>query len=179
MKVGVSYVSTADASANLQAEDPGWSLAKVEDEATASLGRRRSAGSQVGGGTPPQRADLLHRPLPLPARSQSSSATTTASTRGSTAASTTPAARTQYANFSEWDIYRSEIPLLSMIDPSAVLRHGAVAGQRRLPGRLAARWEVADADSGTMNGDSADPIIADAYAFGVRGFDARQRSPPC
>ena len=27
MKVGLSYVSTADAAANLQAEDPGWSLA--------------------------------------------------------------------------------------------------------------------------------------------------------
>ena len=29
-----------------------------------------------------------------------------------------------------------------------------------------------------MNGDSADPIIAAAYAFGVRNFDAKRPSPP-
>jgi predicted alpha-1,2-mannosidase len=34
-------------------------------------------------------------------------------------------------------------------------------------------WEVAASDAGTMDGDSADPIIAEAYALGVRGFDVR------
>jgi len=35
MKVGISYVSIAGAQANLAAEDPGWTLAKVETKATA------------------------------------------------------------------------------------------------------------------------------------------------
>jgi putative alpha-1,2-mannosidase len=33
------------------------------------------------------------------------------------------------------------------------------------------KWAIVDGDASQMNGDSADPIIAAAYAFGVRGFD--------
>ena len=36
------------------------------------------------------------------------------------------------------------------------------------------KWPFADYDSAEMNGDSADPILADAYAFGVRNFDAHE-----
>jgi putative alpha-1,2-mannosidase len=36
------------------------------------------------------------------------------------------------------------------------------------------RWAFADYDSAEINGDSADPILADAYAFGVHNFDARE-----
>ena len=35
------------------------------------------------------------------------------------------------------------------------------------------KWAVVGGDAAQMNGDSADPIIADAYAFGVRNFDAQ------
>jgi putative alpha-1,2-mannosidase len=35
------------------------------------------------------------------------------------------------------------------------------------------KWAIVDGDASQMNGDSADPIIASAYAFGVRGFDVR------
>ena len=34
------------------------------------------------------------------------------------------------------------------------------------------KWAIVDGDASQMNGDSADPIIAAAYAFGVRDFDA-------
>ena len=32
-------------------------------------------------------------------------------------------------------------------------------------------WAIVGGDAAQMNGDSADPIIAAAYAFGVRDFD--------
>ena len=35
------------------------------------------------------------------------------------------------------------------------------------------KWAIADGDASQMNGDSADPIIAAAYAFGVRNFDLK------
>ena len=51
MKVGISFVSTADARENLRAEDPGWSLSSVSTRAreawNALLGR-----IAVSGGTP-------------------------------------------------------------------------------------------------------------------------------
>ena len=82
--------------------------------------------------------------------------------------------RTQYTNFSEWDIYRSEIPLLSMIDPSQVSDMVQSLVDDSSQAGWLPKWAVADSDAGTMNGDSADPVIADAYAFGVRGFDTSE-----
>ena len=81
--------------------------------------------------------------------------------------------RSQYANFSEWDIYRSEIQLVSMVAPhqagdmiQSLVNDGDQDGW--LP-----KWAIADGDASQMNGDSADPIIASAYAFGVRDFDVK------
>jgi predicted alpha-1,2-mannosidase len=86
---------------------------------------------------------------------------------------TVPRGHDQYAYFSGWDIYRSQIPLLALIDPqqtsdmvSSLLRDGDQMGF--LP-----KWPVANGESGVMNGDAADPIIAGAYAFGARNFDVQ------
>ena len=54
MKVGISFVSTAEAAHNLAAEDPGWSFDRIAGQAQARwnvlLGR-----IAVGGGTPAER----------------------------------------------------------------------------------------------------------------------------
>ena len=36
------------------------------------------------------------------------------------------------------------------------------------------KWSANNGETYVMVGDPSDPIIADAYAFGVRGFDANQ-----
>ncbi|HEU4424751.1 MAG TPA: GH92 family glycosyl hydrolase, partial [Pilimelia sp.] len=79
----------------------------------------------------------------------------------------------QYANFSGWDIYRSEIPLLATIAPdetsdmmASLLRDADQSGA--LP-----KWPIAAGHTDVMNGAAADPMLASAYAFGARGFDAR------
>jgi predicted alpha-1,2-mannosidase len=79
--------------------------------------------------------------------------------------------RTQYADFSGWDIYRTEIPLLALIEPrrASDMIQSLVADAEQsgcLP-----RWPYANGQSMTMVGDSADPIIADAAAFGADHFD--------
>ena len=35
------------------------------------------------------------------------------------------------------------------------------------------KWAIVGGDESQMNGDSADPIIADAYAMGARNFDTQ------
>ena len=78
---------------------------------------------------------------------------------------------TQYANFSGWDIYRSEIPLLAMIaapETSDMMR--SLLADHEQSGWLP-KLAFTDVETAEMNGDSADPILADAYAFGARGFD--------
>ncbi len=79
--------------------------------------------------------------------------------------------RAQYADFSGWDIYRSQIPLLAMLMPrrTSELVDSLLADAQQsgcLP-----RWPYANGQSMTMVGDPSDPIIASAAAFGADRFD--------
>jgi predicted alpha-1,2-mannosidase len=79
--------------------------------------------------------------------------------------------RTQYADFSGWDVYRTEIPLLALIEPrrASDMVQSLIADAKQsgcLP-----RWPYANGQSMTMVGDSADPMIAAAAAFGADHFD--------
>ena len=116
MKVGISFVSTADALQNLRAEDPGWSLQRVSAQAP------RRAGTPCSGASPcavarGRAAHLLHGALPLAALPQRRVGLSTATTTGSDGRVHTAHGRDEYANFSEWDIYRSEIQLEALARP--------------------------------------------------------------
>jgi putative alpha-1,2-mannosidase len=78
----------------------------------------------------------------------------------------------QYANFSGWDIYRSEVPLLATIDPLEAADMATSLINDAAQGGALPKWPVANGYTSVMNGDAADPILADTYAFGARGFDA-------
>ena len=86
---------------------------------------------------------------------------------------TTANGRVQYANFSGWDIYRSECQLLAMMAP----KHASDMAQSLLrdyrQGGAFPRWGVPNMDSGVMMGDPAAPMIAGFYAFGAKDFDAK------
>jgi predicted alpha-1,2-mannosidase len=77
----------------------------------------------------------------------------------------------EYANFSGWDIYRTQIPLVSLIVPHRVSDMMTSLVHVAQQGGWLPRWPVANGYTGVMAGDSSDPIIAGAYAFGARDFD--------
>ncbi len=169
MKVGISYVSTANAELNLRTEDPGWDIGQVASRATkqwnAALGR-----IVVRGGSLPAR-QMFYTALYHSLLDPSTFSDVNGQYEGIDGHVHDADKRTQYANFSEWDIYRTEIPLLSMIDPDRVSDMiQSLVNDAAQTGSLPI-WELADDDTDQMSGDSADPIIAEAYAFGVRGFD--------
>ena len=77
-----------------------------------------------------------------------------------------------YTVFSLWDTFRALHPLLTLIDPErsrdfvrSLLLHAQQTG--RLP-----TWELWGEDTDCMIGYHAAAVIADAWAKGVRGFDA-------
>jgi predicted alpha-1,2-mannosidase len=170
MKVGISFVSVANAAANLQAEDPGWSLGKVASAATGQwnnlLGRVR-----IGGGSTAQMRTFytaMYHSLLFP--------NVVSDVNGQYAGSdgqVHQSANAQYSNFSEWDIYRSEIELVSMVAPHQAGDMIQSLVDDAEQGGWLPKWAIVAGDASQMNGDSADPIIAAAYAFGVRGFDAQ------
>jgi predicted alpha-1,2-mannosidase len=169
MKVGISFVSTADAEENLRAEDAGWSLAQVRTHArdawNALLGR-----IAVAGGTAAQRHifyTALYHSLLFP----NVVSDVNGDYPGSDGKVHNARGRQEYADFSEWDVYRSEIQLESLLAPRQVGNMVQSLVDDGEQGGWLPKWAIVGGDESQMNGDSADPIIADAYAMGARGFD--------
>jgi predicted alpha-1,2-mannosidase len=84
---------------------------------------------------------------------------------------TVPKGHAAYTNFSGWDIYRSEVPLLALLAPKQTSDMMQSLVNDAAQGGWLPKWPTATVYTGMMGGDSADPIIADAYAFGARDFD--------
>jgi predicted alpha-1,2-mannosidase len=83
-----------------------------------------------------------------------------------------PAGHTQYANFSGWDTYRTQVQLMTLIAPqeaSDVVR--SMLANTQAMGGVWDRWSLANTINGVMNGDPFHSIVASTYAFGGRDFD--------
>lgn len=172
MKVAISYVSTADAWANLAAEDRGWSVDQVSQRTRAQWEQLLSR-IRVGGGTHDQQVEFytaLYHALLEP--SIFSDANGDYLGFDGLVHRTKPG-QVQYANYSGWDVYRSEIPLLATIAPEQTSQMMTSLLNDQAQGGWLPKWGFANQYTDVMNGDAADPVIADAYAFGARDFDAR------
>ena len=86
---------------------------------------------------------------------------------------TAPPGHAVYSDFSGWDIYRSEVPLLALLLPSQVSDMMQSLVDYAQQGGWLPKWPTANTYTGMMGGDAADPMIADAYAFGARDFNAQ------
>lgn len=170
VRVGISFVSVDAARANLAAESRGASLRRLAAAGQAGW-NRALASIRVGGGS---RGDIgtfytaLYHALLAPRTFNDADGRYV----GMDGAVHDAGARTQYADLSGWDVYRTQIPLLAMLMPrrasdivASMLADAAQSGC--LP-----RWSYANGQSMTMVGDPADAIIASAAAFGARRFDA-------
>jgi predicted alpha-1,2-mannosidase len=79
----------------------------------------------------------------------------------------------QYANFSDWDIYRNTIQLQSLLVPTRVGdMMQSLVNDADQSGWLP-RWPAANDVTYVMNGDSPAVLLSSAYAFGVRNFDTK------
>lgn len=77
----------------------------------------------------------------------------------------------EYANFSGWDIYRTQIPLIALIAPKETSDMMQSLVDAAHQGGWLPKWSLANGYTGVMGGDPAGPMIAGAYAFGARDFD--------
>ena len=171
MKVGLSFVSEANALDNIQREDPGFDFDQVRSEAHSAW-ENELGKIAIGGGTHDQQVEfytalyhsLLHPNVFSDANGQYMGFDEQVHQLAP--------GDVQYANFSGWDTYRCTMQLQALLDPSeasamvrSLLRDAAEGGG--LP-----KWEFMNQESSVMNGDAADALIADAWAFGARDFDA-------
>jgi predicted alpha-1,2-mannosidase len=172
MQVAVSYVSTRDALGNLAAEARTWSVQSVAAQAASAWNKQLGAIGIAGGSSPAQAmfyTALYHASLEPSLCSDASGRYLGFDGRVHTVAP----GHAQYSDFSGWDIYRSEVPLLATIDQKTAADMATSLLNDAAQGGSLPRWPVESADTGIMNGDSADPVLAGFYAFGARGFDAK------
>jgi predicted alpha-1,2-mannosidase len=169
VRVGVSFVSVAGARANLAAESRGAGFGEVAARARGSwnraLGRIR-----VSGG-PDRLLDTFYTALYHAFLAPRTFNDVDGLYPGMDGLIHRARHRLQYADFSGWDIYRSQIQLLSILVPERaddMIR--SLLADAEQSGCLP-RWSYANGQSMTMVGDSADPIIASAAAFGATDFD--------
>jgi predicted alpha-1,2-mannosidase len=175
MQVAISYVSTANAWANLAAEQgssPNFNAVEqnTRNQWNQLLNKIQVSGASTGDLTTFYTA-LYHALLDPSVFSD---------VNGQypgfdNAVHTVPASQgAQYANFSGWDIYRSEVQLLSIVAPAQTGDMMQSLVNDAAQGGWLPKWGLANDYTDVMNGDAADAMIADAYAFGVRNFDVSQ-----
>lgn len=76
--------------------------------------------------------------------------------------------------FSGWDVFRSQMPLQTIINPELVgdMINSLTTMATQSGREYYERWELMNAYSGCMFGNPALSVIADAYAKDIRNFDA-------
>lgn len=176
-KVAISYVSVANAKANLEAENPvnQFTLKDFNNEAKTASNIWNSWLNkvQVSGVDRTEMEtfySMVYHTLLEP--------TVCSDVNGQYMGydgqvHTTVNGREQYANFSGWDIYRSECQWLGMMAPKEASDMAQALLVNYQQGGAFPRWGVPNLDSGVMMGDPAAPIIAGFYAFGARNFDTK------
>jgi len=171
VKVGISFVSRANAEANVASENPGGDFTRVRQAADAAWNARLNS-IQVQGGTDDEKRvfytalyhAFFHPNLFNDVNGQYPGFDGHVHTVAS--------GHAQYEDISGWDLYRSLMPLRAILAPAETsdiaqsLLNDAQQGDGHVP-----RWEQANVDSRGMNGDHGDTMIGQAYAFGATNFD--------
>jgi predicted alpha-1,2-mannosidase len=173
-KVGISYVSNANAKLNWQTENPGWSFASVRATAQASW-ENLLRKIQVGGGSATQTQEfysLLYKDFLQP--------NIVSDVNGQFMGSDfqvhtlAPGQHNQYGIYSGWDIYHSLSQLQAMLDPAAASDQAQSLVNYYEENGILQQWGYLNLDNYVMVGDPAQAIIADYYAFGARSFNTSE-----
>lgn len=171
MKTGISFVSEEGARKNLEADIPHWDFDKVHRQTRArwdkELGR-----ITVTGGTDAQRTifyTALYHTMIDPRMFSDVDGKYVGGDRKIHATKSFH----KRTIFSGWDVFRSQMPLLTIISPDIIndLVNSLVTLADESGQGYLERWELLNAYSGCMVGNPAISVIADAYAKGIRGFD--------
>jgi predicted alpha-1,2-mannosidase len=169
LRVGLSYVSSANAKANLKREIPGWDLQVVRQQARRDWDAALGHALAEGGDDRDRKVfyTALYHALLHP----SVFSDLNGEYIGFDGKVHQAGPRIQYANFSGWDIYRCEVQLLAMLFPeraSDMAQSLVVDAQQ---GGGLPIFPVANDEAHAMVGDPGDAILAGFYAFGARNFD--------
>lgn len=175
VRVGISYISERNAEANLRAENPeGTPFDTVRNKAHSAWNKALNQ-VQIEGGTHDEQVvfytALYHA---LMGENLFSDVDGRYLGMDGQVHRVTAPQEAQYSTFSGWDVYRSQLQLLALLDPKLA---GDIAqsllNQANQNGGEWDRWTHNAGITHVMNGDPAAPAIADILAFGGKNFDLK------
>jgi predicted alpha-1,2-mannosidase len=177
VRVGISFVSQANAKANLDAENPaGTTFDSVRKAAYDAWNAELDRVDVSGGGTPEQLAvfytalyhSLLHPNVFSDVNGQYTG-------MDQQMHQVSGAQKVQYANFSGWDVYRGQLQLVALLEPQIA---GDIAqsllNQASQNAGVWDRWTHGPGGTHVMAGDPGHIAVPTIYAFGGTNFDAAQ-----
>jgi predicted alpha-1,2-mannosidase len=174
VRVGISYVSLANAKANLDTENPaGTSFDTVRQRAHDAWNTELNRIEITGGSTAQQATfytALYHSLLHPNVFSDTNGQYTGMDQKVHTVAG---AQHAQYANFSGWDVYRDQVQLVTLLRPDvgADLAQ-SLYNQANQNNGVWDRWTHNQGGTHVMTGDPGPAAVSSIYAFGGTSFDA-------
>jgi predicted alpha-1,2-mannosidase len=172
VNVALSFTDAAGARANLAREGQSWDIVAARNDVLASWNAMLST-IAIDGGTRTQQHQfytalyhtMLHPNLvsDVDGRYRGFDGKVHRAREG----------HDEYANYSDWDIYRTEIPLIALLAPERTSDMMQSLVDAYVQSGWLPRWALVNAPTSVMGGDSVDPVIAGGYAFGARDFDTK------
>ena len=170
-KIGVSYVSVENARENLKAENTGWDFLQIQNQAESKW--NHYLGKIEVEGTNPDRTTQFYTHLYRSFIHPNVCSDVNGEYMGADFRVHKSRSK-HYTSFSNWDTYRTQIQLLSILDPEVasdiVISHQLFAEEA---GGAFPRWVMANIETGVMQGDPTPILISNAYAFGARNYDPK------
>lgn len=173
LKCGISFVSMEGARRNLEQEIAGWNFDEVRKK-NRSLWNKALSSVRVEGSE--RDKTIFYTALYHTMIDPRSCSDVDGNYRGADNKIHRSTDFTYRTIFSGWDVFRSQFPLQTLINPRLVndeicslIELADLSGRGYFP-----RWEIMNAYSGCMVGNPAISVLADAYIKGIRGYDVRK-----
>ena len=174
LQVGISFVDMQGAETNFQQELAGKDFEQVRSEAT-DLWNQSLSRVAIQGGADEQKTifyTALYHTMIDPRTYTDVDGRYTGGDKKIHESSTF----TKRTIFSGWDVFRSQFPLQTLINPRLVSDElNSLISLADESGReYFERWELLNAYSGCMIGNPALSVLADAYVKGIRDYDVEK-----
>ena len=174
LKVGISFTNIEGARANLAGDIPGWDFDAVHQRAVALWDRALSRIKVEI--KDEEKKKIFYTALYHSMLDPRSMEDVNGNYMGADQQVHQSKDFTKRTVFSGWDVFRSQMPLQTIINPDVVndiinslVEMGEQSGRQYFE-----RWELLNAYTGCMIGNPAIPVIADAYVKGIRGFNVEK-----
>lgn len=171
MKAGISFVDIEGAKANLAAEIKDWNFDGVRRQAFNAWNTALGKMTVTGGSD--EEKKIFYTALYHTMIDPRNFSDADGKYPGGDGKIHTTKSFSKRTIFSGWDVFRSQMPLQTLINPRVVndMVNSLVTLADETGNHYLERWEFLNAYSGCMIGNPAVSVMSDAWAKGIRGFD--------